>query len=41
MLRGKDRNNRYAKLIKVDQDDLYTLKIKYQGERTVGKQTKK
>ena len=34
MLRGKERkkrNNRYAKLIEVDEEDLHTLKINCKG----------
>ena len=40
MLRGKEtkkRKNRYADLIEVDEEDLYTLKINFKGKRTVGK----
>ena len=43
MLRGKERkkrNNRYAKLIEVDKEDLYTVKINCKGKRTVGKENK-
>ena len=43
MLRGKERkkrNNRYAKLIEVDKEDLYTVKINCKGKRTVGKANK-
>ena len=43
MLRGKERkkrNNRYAKLIEVDKEDLYTLKSNCKGKRAVGKANK-
>ena len=37
MLRGKERKNRYAKLIEIDEEDLYTLKSNCKVKRTVGK----
>ena len=43
MLRGKERKKRktrYAKLIEVDKEGLYTLKINCKGKRTVGKANK-
>ena len=39
MWRGKERKNRYAKKIEVE-EDLYTLKINCKGKRTVGKVNK-
>ena len=41
MLRGKERKNRYAKLIEIDEEDLYTLKINCKGKRPVGKANKR
>ena len=32
MFRGKERKNRYAKLIEVDEEDLYSLKINARGK---------
>ena len=43
MLRGKERKKRktrYAKLIEVDKEGLYTLKINCKGKTTVGKANK-
>ena len=43
MLRGKERKKRktrYAKLIEVDKEGLYTLKIYCKGKATVGKANK-
>ena len=37
---GNERQNRYAKLIEVNEEDLYTLKINFKGKRTVGKANK-
>ena len=36
----KKRKNRYAKLIAIDKEDLYTLKINCKEKRTVGKANK-
>ena len=36
----KKRKNRYAKLIVIDKEDLYTLKINCKEKRTVGKANK-
>ena len=38
--KGKERKNRYAKLIEVDEEELYTLKINCNGRRTVKKANK-
>ena len=43
MLRGKEtkkRKNRYADLIEVDEEDLYTSKVNCKGKITVGKANK-
>ena len=40
MLRGKERKNRYAKLIEIDEEDLYTLTSNCKGKRTVRKANK-
>ena len=43
MLRGKEtkkRKNRYADLIEVDEEDLYTSKDNCKGKITVGKANK-
>ena len=44
MLRGKERKKRkkedISKVKEVDKEDLYTLKINYKGERTIGKANK-
>ena len=39
-LRGKERKNRYAKLIEASKEDLYTLKINCKGKRSVRKANK-
>ena len=40
MLRGKERKNTYAKLNRVDKEDLQTLKINCKWKRTVEKANK-
>ena len=43
MLRGKEtkkRKNRYANLIEIDEEDLYTSKVNCKGKRSVGKANK-
>ena len=43
MLKGKkkkQRKNRCANLIEIDEEDVYTLKINCKGKRTVGKVNK-
>ena len=40
MLRGKERKNRYAKLNRDGEEDLYTLKTDCKEKRTVGKANK-
>ena len=40
ILRRKERKNRYANLIEIDEEDLYTSKVNCKGKITVGKANK-